>query len=145
MKIPKVSIKLVRETTKEYNNNQIKNIDDVVKLINNIEDVSNLDVENAFMVCLDNKNIPVNYSLVAKGSINMSIIDPKVIFKNVLLSNACGFILIHNHPSGDSTPSRQDFEITKILKQASKLLDIKFLDHVVIGNNNYTSCMEMEI
>lgn len=143
MEIYKTSIKLVRESTTQYNNDNIKNINDIINLIDNIEDIKNNDVENVYIICLNNKNIPVNYSLVAKGTINASIIDPKVIFKTILLSNASAFIMVHNHPSGDPTPSKQDYEITNILEKASKLLDIKFLDHIVIGNDNYISCMEV--
>ena len=143
MKIYKTSIKLVREATTQYNNNNIKNITDIIKLVDNIEDIKNNDVENAYIICLNNKNVPVNYSLIAKGTINASMIDPKTIFKTILLSNASAFIMIHNHPSGDPTPSKQDYEITNILEKASKLLDIKFLDHIVIGNDNYISCMEV--
>lgn len=141
MKISRTSIRLVRENTSDYNKTKIKNIIDIVKLVDTLEDIQNLDVENTFIICLNNKNEPVNYSLISKGAINRSIIDIKTIFKNVLLSNANGFIMIHNHPSGDATPSNEDYEITKILKNASKLLDIKFLDHIVIGNNSYISCI----
>ena len=143
MEIYKTSIKLVRETTAQYSNNNIKNITDIIKLVDNIEDIKNNDVENAYIICLNNKNVPVNYSLIAKGTINASMIDPKTIFKTILLSNASAFIMIHNHPSGDPTPSKQDYEITNILEKASKLLDIKFLDHIVIGNDNYISCIEV--
>lgn len=143
MEIYKTSIKLVRETTTQYNNINIKNIADIIKLIDNIEDIKNNDVENVYIICLNNKSVPVNYSLIAKGTINASMIDPKTIFKTILLSNASAFIMIHNHPSGDPTPSKQDYEITNILEKASKLLDIKFLDHIVIGNDNYISCMEV--
>ena len=143
MVIYKTSIKLVRETTTQYNNINIKNIADIIKLIDNIEDIKNNDVENVYIICLNNKSVPVNYSLIAKGTINASMIDPKTIFKTILLSNASAFIMIHNHPSGDPTPSKQDYEITNILEKASKLLDIKFLDHIVIGNDNYISCMEV--
>lgn len=143
MRIYKTSIKLVRETTTQYNNTNIKNITDIIKLIDNIEDIKNNDVENVYIICLNNKSVPVNYSLIAKGTINASMIDSKTIFKTILLSNASAFIMIHNHPSGDPTPSKQDYEITNILEKASKLLDIKFLDHIVIGNDNYISCMEV--
>ncbi len=143
MEIYKTSIKLVRETTTQYNNTNIKNITDIIKLVDNIEDIKNNDVENVYIICLNNKRVPVNYSLIAKGTINTSMIDPKTIFKTILLSNASAFIMIHNHPSGDPTPSKEDYEITNVLKQASNLLDIKFLDHIVIGNDNYISCMEV--
>lgn len=143
MKIYKTSIKLVRETTTQYNNASIKNITDIIKLIDNIEDIKNNDVENVYIICLNNKSVPVNYSLIAKGTINTSMIDPKTIFKTILLSNASAFIMVHNHPSGDPTPSKEDYKMTNILKQASDLLDIKFLDHIIIGNGNYISCMEV--
>lgn len=143
MEIYKTSIKLVRETTAQYNNNNIKNITDIIKLIDNIEDIKNNDVENVYIICLNNKSVPVNYSLIAKGTINTSMIDPKTIFKTILLSNASAFIMVHNHPSGDPTPSKEDYKMTNILKQASDLLDIKFLDHIIIGNGNYISCMEV--
>ncbi len=143
MEIYKTSIKLVRETTTQYNNTNIKNINDIIKLVDNIEDIKNNDVENVYIICLNNKSVPVNYSLIAKGTINTSMIDPKTIFKTILLSNANAFIMVHNHPSGDPTPSEEDYKITNILKQASNLLDIKFLDHIVIGNDNYISCMEV--
>lgn len=142
MEIYKTSIKLVRETTTQYNNTNIKNITDIIKLVDNIEDIKNNDVENVYIICLNNKRVPVNYSLIAKGTINTSMIDPKTIFKTILLSNANAFIMVHNHPSGDPTPSEEDYKMTNILKQASDLLDIKFLDHIVIGNDNYISCME---
>lgn len=143
MEFYKTSIRLVKESYFDYNVKQIKDINDVVNLVNNIEDISSLDVENLFLICLNNKNNPINYSLISKGNLNSSIIDFKSIFKNVLLSNASGFLLVHNHPSGDSTPSNADYAVTKKLKEASKFLDIKFLDHIVIGDNNYTSCMEV--
>lgn len=142
MKIAKTYIKICREKEFTYNKIQIKNVIDIVKLVNKIEDIQNLDTENAFIICLNNKNEPVNYSLISKGTINASLIDIKSIFKNVFLSNASSFVFVHNHPSGDSTPSKQDLDITKKLKDASDLLDIKFLDHVIIGEDCYTSLFE---
>nr|DAP38382.1 MAG TPA: protein of unknown function DUF2466 [Caudoviricetes sp.] len=143
MEIYKTSIKLVRESTVQYDNITIKNIADVIKLVDNIEDIKNNDVENVYIICLNNKNVPINYSLVAKGTINSSMIDPKTIFKTILLSNASAFIMVHNHPSGDPAPSKEDYEITNIIEKASKLLDIKFLDHIIIGDNKYISCVEV--
>lgn len=143
MKIYKTSIKLVRESTTQYDSFTIKNIGDVIKLVDNIEDIKSNDVENVYIICLNNKNVPINYSLVAKGTISASMIDLKTIFKTTLLSNASAFIMVHNHPRGDPTPSKEDHEITNIIEKASKLLGIKFLDHIIIGDNKYISCMEV--
>jgi len=61
------------------------------------------------------------------------------VFKPAILTSSAGIILVHNHPSGDPTPSRQDIEITRRLVEAGKILGIEVLDHVVIGNNEYKS------
>jgi len=64
---------------------------------------------------------------------------PREVFKPAILTSSAGIILVHNHPSGDPTPSRQDIEITRRLVEAGKILGIEVLDHVVIGNNEYKS------
>lgn len=140
MKFEKVTLKMVRE--KEYNYNSLKIIStlDIVKLVNQYEDIANNTEENIYVVCLNTKNQILNFTEIAKGGLNFCNLDMKAIFKSVLLCNASKFILIHNHPSGDSTPSREDYKTTEKIKGASKLLDIQFLDHIVIAENSYSSC-----
>lgn len=89
--------------------------------------------ELMFSVHLDSKNQLLCVELVSVGSLNASTVHPREVFKSVLLSSAAGLIMIHNHPSGDPTPSREDHDITKRLKEASELLGIRLLDHIVIG------------
>lgn len=82
---------------------------------------------------LDGKNRIVCIDIVSIGSLNQSIVHPRETFKSALLSSAAAIILIHNHPSGDPTPSREDMEITRRLKESGELLGIRILDHLIIG------------
>ena len=75
----------------------------------------------------------------SRGSLTTTILHPREVFKSAILANAASIILVHNHPSGDPTPSREDIEITKRLQRAGHLLGIKVLDHIVIGREKYVS------
>jgi len=97
--------------------------------------------EYMFSLHLDSKNHVVCAELISVGSLNASIVHPREIYKSVLLSSAAGLILVHNHPSGDPAPSREDLDITKRLKEASELLGIRLLDHVIVGQTYY-SCAD---
>jgi DNA repair protein RadC len=90
---------------------------------------------------LDGKNRILCIDQISVGSLNQSIVTPRETFKSVLLSSAAAIILIHNHPSGDPTTSREDIEITRRLKEAGELLGIRILDHIIIGDN-YLSFVE---
>jgi DNA repair protein RadC len=97
--------------------------------------------EYFFAVHLDGKNRILCIDQISVGSLNQSIVHPRETFKSALLSSAAAILLIHNHPSGDPTPSREDIEITRRLKEAGELLGIRVLDHLVIGDN-YVSFVE---
>jgi len=90
---------------------------------------------------LDGKNRIVCMEEVSVGSLNQSIVHPREVFKTALLSSAAAIVLIHNHPSGDPSPSREDREITRRLKEAGDLLGIRVLDHIIIGDT-YMSFVE---
>lgn len=132
---------ILKEENIEYDFNRIRNAKGVIEFMNSIEQMNLLAEETTFLICLNTKNEIVAYSEIAKGGIDQCPIDIKTIFKTVLLSNANKFILIHNHPSGDSTPSQADKNITKRIKQASDIMNIEFLDHIVIAGDKFTSCM----
>jgi len=95
--------------------------------------------EHFLAVHLDSKNRILAIDCVSTGSLNASIVHPRELFKTILLSSAAAVLLVHNHPSGDPTPSREDHELTSRLKECSELLGIRLLDHIVIGNGCYTS------
>lgn len=93
---------------------------------------------------LDGKNRILAVDVVSQGSLNQSIVHPRETFKTALLSSAAAIILIHNHPSGDPTPSGEDLAITRRLKEVGDLIGIKVLDHIVIGEE-YMSFVERGI
>lgn len=91
---------------------------------------------------LDGKNRIVCIDLVSIGSLNQSIVHPREVFKTALLSNAAAIICLHQHPSGDPAPSSEDISITRRLKEAGDIVGIRLLDHIIIGESNYTSFVE---
>lgn len=103
-----------------------------------------LGVKQELFYCLylNNKNYVIERKLLFMGTINRSVVHPREIFKNAYLSSASGIICIHNHPSGDVTPSLEDKRLTKALVDISRIQNIPILDHVIIGEDNYFSFME---
>ena len=138
----KVSLRLINEKTCEYNPTIIRTQADVVKFIDDLEDIRNHAEERIYCIAMNTKNEIIGFSQIAQGNINNCNFDVKGLFKTILLCNASKFILIHNHPSGDSTPSLNDYQITEKIKEASKIMSIEFLDHIVIAQNGYTSCYD---
>jgi DNA repair protein RadC len=86
----------------------------------------------------DGKNRTIAVDVSSIGSLNQSIVHPREIYKTALLSSAASIICIHNHPTGDPTPSSEDLEVTRRLKEAGQLLGIKVLDHIIIGETYYS-------
>jgi len=107
-----------------------------------MERLRHLETEHVYLILLDNKNKLIKDVLISKGTVNASVLSPREIFMEALRNNAVKILLLHNHPSGDPSPSKQDLEITKIISSASKLLNIPLLDHMIIGDNKYTSLKE---
>jgi len=87
------------------------------------------------VILLDIKNKPIHNVEISKGSLNAAIVDPKEIIKEATLRSASSIILVHNHPSGETQPSSEDIQITKHLIQACELVEVKVLDHIIIGKN----------
>lgn len=108
------------------------------EIFNYMKDVCLLKEEHVFVLYLNAKGKLIEKKLLGIGTINQTLIDSKVIFKWAYKLSSSGFILIHNHPSGDERPSNADLKITvEILKQ-SKTLGLYFLDHIIIGNYYYS-------
>lgn len=95
-----------------------------------------LDREWVCVINMDNHLKPVNFNIVSIGSINQSLAPIQNILKSGILSNCNNIMLMHNHPSGDNEPSREDLQLTKRLVEAAKLMDMNVIDHVVIGGQN---------
>ena len=93
-----------------------------------------------FLVCgLDAKNCIIGINVVSMGSLTMSIVHPREVFKPLILMNACAWICAHNHPSGDPTPSQEDRQLTTRLRQGADLLGISLLDHLILTDARYYS------
>ena len=94
------------------------------------------------ILLLDGKNRITRKVQVSEGSLNQSIVHPREVFAPAVRESAAAMIFIHNHPSGDPAPSREDREITRRLKEAGEILGIKVLDHIIIGDGSYFSFVE---
>ncbi len=90
--------------------------------------------ENFYVLILNNTNNIVKEELISKGVLDAAILHPREVFKPAIKYSASKIILVHNHPSGNPNPSKEDLDITKQLIEAGKLIDIKVLDHVIVGN-----------
>ena len=100
---------------------------------------SDADREQFHVLFLDSKNQLIGVNLVSQGSLASATVHPREVFKAAILANSAAIILTHNHPSGDPTPSREDHECTKRLCECGKLLGIKVLDHIVVGQLSHYS------
>lgn len=98
--------------------------------------------EHFALLLLDTKNQVMAFPDVSIGSLNASIVHPREVFRCAISYAASSIILVHNHPSGDPSPSREDLNVTKRLLKAGEILDIEILDHIIIGDNKYTSLKE---
>ena len=142
-KIKAIQLKAVSELTKRMSrpitNNKIKITcpQDVANLL--IDELKNEKRELVKVLILNSKNIIIKILDVSYGSSNLAIVTPKDILAEVIKMEAPKIILVHNHPSGDPLPSKADMAFTDRLIEASKLLGVELLDHIVIGHDSYES------
>ncbi|MBK5251608.1 MAG: DNA repair protein RadC [Peptostreptococcaceae bacterium] len=101
-----------------------------------------LDREVFKVLYLNTKNEILKDENISVGSLNASIVHPREVFKPAIVYSSNAIILMHNHPSGNPSPSQEDIQITKRLSEAGELIGIKVLDHIVIGDGNYYSLKE---
>ena len=107
-----------------------------------MEEMRYLDKEHFYLLALNTKNQVLAKVQVSIGSLNASPVHPREVFKEAIRRSSAAIILIHNHPSGDPAPSREDVEVTKRLAEAGKLLGIEVFDHIIIGDKRYISLKE---
>ena len=101
--------------------------------------------ETLHVLCLDTKHFVTRRRQIFEGSLNASIIHPREVFRFAIEESAASIVLVHNHPSGDPTPSSEDIRATRQLAEAGKLIDIALLDHVIIGDGNFVSLKERQL
>lgn len=103
------------------------------------------DREHFLSAILDGKGRLIDIDEISVGSLTASIVHPREVFKPIILANGAAWIGIHNHPSGDPTPSDEDIALTQRLKRAGDLLGIQMLDHVIIGHGHYLSMVDSSL
>lgn len=111
--------------------------EDVCTLV--MEDLRDRDREYFQALLLNTKNQVLARETISIGTLNSSMVHPRELFKMAIRRSAASLILVHNHPSGDPTPSREDISLTKRLIEAGEIIGIDVLDHIVIGDNRFTS------
>ena len=136
-KLEQVAIRMV-EQPPLYSNEPMNNPDVAIRVMN--EFLSQMDRELFCIVNLQADLTPINVNIVSVGSLNEALINPREIFKSAILSNAHSMMLIHNHPSGNLTPSTSDIQTTARMQELGELMGISLVDHIITGRNgNYYS------
>lgn len=107
-----------------------------------MEELRYLKKEVVKLLILDTKGKIIGDVLLSEGNLNSSILHPREIFKEAIVRSANKIILIHNHPSGNTSPSKEDIDITKKVKVAGEFIGIELLDHIIIGDGEYLSLKE---
>jgi DNA repair protein RadC len=122
---------------------QIRSPADAANLV--MIEMSLLDQEHLRLILLDTKNRVLEMPTVYIGNLNTSVIRVGELFRYALRANCAGMIVIHNHPSGDPTPSPEDVRVTERIVEAGKMLDIDVLDHLIIGQQRFVSLKERRL
>lgn len=110
-----------------------------------MEDMRHLPQEQMKLILLNTKSVRIRDITIFKGTVNSSLVSPREIFVEAVRYGAVSVLLLHNHPSGDPTPSKEDILITRRLKEAGNIIGIPLIDHIIIGDNSYISLKERGI
>ena len=136
-------VELEKEVTKNVPDLSyaIKSPDDAAQIGKTFMRIHEEPEEYMYMICMNTKNKVIGVFEISHGTVNASLVSPREVFQKALLANAISIILMHNHPSGDCTASREDIEVTKRLVEAGKIVGIEVLDHIIVGDR-YSSLKE---
>lgn len=135
-----VSVRLVREASMMYKKRTVGRPADGYEIFK--EFLEDLDREAFVVLSLNTKNQPLSINTAHIGNINSSIISPACVMRVAILSNAASIMVAHNHPSGDTSPSEADIQVSKRLEEAAELMGIRLLDHLIIGDEAFLSMKE---
>jgi DNA repair protein RadC len=130
--IPAYRVALIRETGLPWERPQLRSSQDVARLFQTYLD--DTDREHFLIAMVDQKNRVIGLNVVSMGSLTASVVHPREVYKPAILCKAAAIICGHNHPSGDSAPSKEDRLLTRKLVLAGEALGIRVLDHVIVGD-----------
>lgn len=150
-RIARVRTQLVKESSVYCKSNELSNHERAAEFARSLyyefaeNEVRCMPKECMIVCCVDTKCKPMIIEHVSVGTANSALVDMKSIFMSAILVNADGIFLFHNHPSGNAEPSIQDNLITNKIREAGNLLDIKLLDHIIVGDSEYYSYDEKRL
>jgi DNA repair protein RadC len=131
--IPVYKVALVRDgRVKSESCPQVRDTAETVAIVRRF--LEGVDREHFVVVLLNGKNRIIGINTVSVGSLTSSLAHPREIFKPAIIGNAAAIVLAHNHPSGEPTPSAEDIELTKRIREVGEIMGIRVLDHIVIGD-----------
>lgn len=134
---------LVREKSSNYSTlDRLDKPEQVATLMNDVFSLNIMSEEYCYIICTDNRNRVMGFFEISHGTTNSSLVSARSIYIRALLLGAVAIILVHNHPSGDSSPSSEDINVTKNIYHAGQLIDINLLDHIIVAGNDYYSFKE---
>jgi DNA repair protein RadC len=107
-----------------------------------MDEMKHLDREHFKVILLDSKNSVISVETVSIGTVNASIVHPREVLKPALVKSATSLILVHNHPTGHTSPSREDILLTRRFEKCGRILGIEIVDHIIIGDGSYESLKE---
>lgn len=130
------SLRQVKEKEVKYDLDK-KTVSDpstIFNILNEVLDLSEQAQEMFGIIMLNTKNKIIGLSVISIGTLNQSLVHPREVFKQALVANSNRIVLFHNHPSGDTTPSKDDIDITSRLVEGGKILGVDILDHIIVGD-----------
>lgn len=133
--------KFINALIHEYDKKYSPKFSTALDVYNEMKEFVNLSKEVLVVFYLDTKNKIIAREVVTIGILNSSLVHPREIFRHAIINNCCSIIISHNHTTGDTTPTPEDRDIFRQLIEAGKILGIKVLDHIVVGENSYYSCV----
>lgn len=134
----KAALELGKRLHEEYERVP-ERLDSPEKVFLRCRDMIFLERETVRVICLDNKLNVIVEEEISVGTVNMSLIHPRDVYRVAVRSNASGVIVVHNHTSGDPEPSGEDVKVTKVLREAGEILGINLVDHVIVSKRGYYS------
>ena len=134
---------IIKEAGVEYNKKDAPLLNTPEQVYKECQELAESDTEVFVVLCVNARNKMISSDIISCGILDQATVAPREIFRTAIMKNACRIILLHNHPTGDTTPSAEDISITKKLIECGKTLEINVLDHVIIGSNgSFTSMRE---
>lgn len=134
---------LVKDKASNYSipNNKLSNPRAIAQMMVDLYDLDIQAEEYVYMIGFNTKQRPLGVFEISHGTVNASILNPREVYLKALLVGAVNIVLIHNHPSGDTSPSREDIRATERIMDAGEMLGIKLIDHIIVGDD-YLSLAE---